>query len=138
LRSWSGRCGSRSWPAAPGYAWPLLVTAARAYAAVGHPSLLANLRTQAKKLDADGRLQEAQRLTFTAEVARAEGGSDLAAWEAVAAAWESLRQRYAHARALLRAAETAVATEGQRNERDTATPYLTRPPRSPSSLVPCR
>ncbi len=113
----------------PRYAWPLLVTAARACAvgacAVGdRPSPLADLRTQAATLGADGPLQEAQRLTFTAEAARAEAGTDLPTWEAVAAAWESMRQPYALARALLRAAESAAA-EGQRDKRDAAA-YLGR------------
>jgi DNA-binding CsgD family transcriptional regulator len=115
--------------ASPRYAWPVLVTAARACAVGDRPSLLADVRSVAAKLDTDGPLQEAHRLTFTADAARVESGPDLAAWEAVAAAWESLRQPYAHARALLRAAEsatTAAGAEGQDGNHDAAATYLSR------------
>jgi DNA-binding CsgD family transcriptional regulator len=116
----------------PRYAWPLLAASAQACTVVLTPAaadhhlaerarhLLDRLRAVADKLNATGPLQEAHRLTFAAEAARAgrTAGSSalalLAAWDAAARAWERLGQPYALASALLYAAEAAV-DEGDRD-----------------------
>ena len=90
--------------------------------------LLDRLRGLAEKLDATGPLQEANRLTFAAEAARADGaagapGADLlAAWDAAARAWDRLGQPYQMARALLRAAAAAM----DQGDRDGAAGRLAR------------
>src|SRR5215469_15860484 len=112
----------------PRYAWPLLVVGARACAeAVTEAAqardegladrarrLLERLRGLAETMVATGRLQEAHRLTFAAEAARAgdaaatPGTDPRPAWEAAAQAWERLGQPYELAGALLHAAEAAM------------------------------
>jgi DNA-binding CsgD family transcriptional regulator len=106
----------------PRYAWPLLAAGARACGtaltardlAGRAPRPLGRLRAQAEKMDAAGPLQQAHRLTFAAEAARADGaaggqGADaLAGWDAAAEAWDHLGQPYPLVCALLRAAEAAL------------------------------
>jgi len=126
----------------PRYAWPLLAAGARAAAAaLGYAAaardhglaeearhLLGRLRAPAEKLDVTGALQEAHRLTFTAEAARAgaaagaPGPDLLAAWDAAAQAWDRLGQPHALACALLRAAEAAM----DHGDRDAAAQRLVR------------
>ena len=107
------------------YVWPLLVAGARACAEAVHASaasrdaalavraaaLAGRLRAQAGKLGADGPVQQANLLTFTAEAARADGADDVAAWDTAAAAWDKLGQPYPLATALLRGAAAAVSTD---------------------------
>jgi ATP/maltotriose-dependent transcriptional regulator MalT len=108
--------------ASPRYAWPLLVVGVRACLAAGAAgdralarradALRNRMRTDAGKLMADGVTQQAHRLTFAAEVARADGQSpgDLrAAWDAAAQAWEAASEPYPLAGALLQAAGAALA-----------------------------
>jgi DNA-binding CsgD family transcriptional regulator len=112
----------------PRYAWPLLVVSARACAeAVTDAAqardegladrarrLLERLRGLAETMAATGRLEEAHRLTFAAEAARASdasaapGTDPRPAWEAAVQAWERLGQPYELAGALLHAAEAAM------------------------------
>jgi DNA-binding CsgD family transcriptional regulator/tetratricopeptide (TPR) repeat protein len=112
----------------PRYAWPLLVVGAGACDAVVTDAaatrdqdlagrarrLLDRLRGLAEQMDATGPLQQAHRLTFAAEAARAgdpaaaPGTDHRPAWEAAAQAWEQLGQPYELARALLRAAQAAM------------------------------
>jgi len=120
----------------PRYAWPVLIAcaqactaAARAAAATRNETLraqavalLGRIRAQAEKLDADGPVQEGNRLTFAAEAAcGADGGAGAAvaaqamsAWDAVATAWDQAGQPYPHAIALLRAAEAAMGRQRPR------------------------
>jgi DNA-binding CsgD family transcriptional regulator len=126
----------------PRYAWPLLAAGARGCAAaLGYAAaasdhglaesarhLLDRLRSLADKLDATGPLQEAHRLTFAAEAARADdpagapGADPLAGWDAAARAWDRLGQPYELACALLHAAEAAL----DRGDRDGAAERLAR------------
>jgi DNA-binding CsgD family transcriptional regulator/tetratricopeptide (TPR) repeat protein len=126
----------------PRYAWPLLAAGAGVCAAaLGHAAaaadhglaerarhLLGRLRGLAEKLTATGPVQEAHRLTFTAQAARAgdaagaPGAGLLAVWDAAAQAWEGLEQPYPLARALLHAAEAAM----DRGDRDGAAQRLAR------------
>ena len=124
--------------ASPRYVWPLLVAGARACAAgasaavrddvlAGRAAALSGrLRAEAARLDVNGPAQEAGRLTFIAEMMRAEpdlagagaGGAVapedgepgrlLSAWDAAADAWETASQPYPLAMALLRSAEAAL------------------------------
>jgi hypothetical protein len=86
---------------APRYAWPLLVVGARACnegaARTGRDhrsgrqadALVARLRATAAKMDAAGPVQQACRLTFSAEVGREPGApadSPLASWDSAPAA----------------------------------------------------
>src|SRR5262249_19878076 len=57
-----------------------------------------------------GPVEHAHATVFGAEAARAAGRPDQAAWDAAAAAWESVGQPYPLAYALLRAASAAAAT----------------------------
>jgi DNA-binding CsgD family transcriptional regulator len=121
----------------PRYEWPLLVAGARACvaAAAARDEALAaraaalrdRLRAEADLLYADGAAQQAGRLTFAAEMMRADraladaapgGGPDdgpgpgdlLVAWDAAARAWEAASQPYPLASALLRSAEAALGS----------------------------
>jgi DNA-binding NarL/FixJ family response regulator/tetratricopeptide (TPR) repeat protein len=131
-------------PREPRYAWPLLVAAARASAgaiasgrgdtaaAARAVDLLAKVRSRAEGLPARGPVQQADRLTFLAEAARAEvagragaataGRAEVAgragaatatelvaAFDEAASAWERLSQPYQRADALRRGAEAALA-----------------------------
>jgi ATP/maltotriose-dependent transcriptional regulator MalT len=107
--------------ASPRYAWPLLVVGVRACMAADAAgdalarradALRNRMRTDADRLKADGVTQRAQRLTFAAEMARADGQSpgDLrAAWDEAARAWEAASEPYPLAGALLRATGAALA-----------------------------
>ena len=126
----------------PRYGWPLLAAGARAcgvglgYAAaapdhgLAEPArhLLDRLRGLAEKLTATGPLEEAHRLTFAAESARADAVPDvacpdlLAMWDEAAQAWDRLGQPYQIGYALLRAAEAAL----DRGNRDGAAERLSR------------
>jgi DNA-binding CsgD family transcriptional regulator len=117
----------------PRYGWPLLTAGARACAVSLTPAaaardhglaerarhLLDRLRGLAEKLDAIGPVEEAHRLTFAAEVARAgdvagaPGADLLAAWDATAQAWDRLGQPYQIACALLLAAGAAMDKGGR-------------------------
>ncbi len=119
----------------PRYAWPALVAGARVCAEAGlagRPArdhaltaqaagLLARLRALAENLATIGPVQQAYRLTFAADAARADAACGTgpapgaepapspAAWDAAAAAWDAVSQPYPRAAALLRAAEAAIA-----------------------------
>ena len=113
----------------PRYTWPLLVAGARACAAITvrdgtllaeAAALCGRLRALAGKLTAEGLAQQAHKLTFTAETARATrvlaaraGGrpplaGSLAGWDEAARAWEAASEPYPLAIVLLRAAEAAL------------------------------
>ena len=108
----------------PRYAWPLLAAGAGACAAaLSHSAaardrrlaeqarhLLDRLRGLAEKLNATGPVEQAHRLTFAAEAARAgpAGADPRPAWDAAAQAWDRLGHPYALACALLHAAEAAM------------------------------
>jgi DNA-binding CsgD family transcriptional regulator len=120
--------------ASPRYAWPLLVTAARAAAdAARIPAaatdgadagraldLLRAVRTESAKLAVIGPVQAAHQLTFRAEAARADhamknADHDLSTlWEAAAAAWDALDEPYPLGYTLMRASEAALAGRGDR------------------------
>ncbi len=122
--------------AGPRYGWPLLVAAARAAADLAAlpaavrtdddlrqaQSVLATARAQETRLAAEGLVQIAQKLTFQAEVSRAEAAirspasrADLIApWQQAALAWSGLGEPYQHAVALFRLGEAALADRGDR------------------------
>ncbi|MFD0902023.1 helix-turn-helix transcriptional regulator [Actinomadura sediminis] len=93
------------------YAWPALVLGVTACAEIGPDADgdLKRIEERAAGLPRLGRLQQAHGLTFEAELARARGVLDRAAWDGVAAAWERIGDPFAHATALMRAAEAALA-----------------------------
>ncbi|MEU4932943.1 AAA family ATPase [Streptomyces yokosukanensis] len=95
----------------PRYLWPLLVLGARV--AHASPTLPAALCEFAAELPVVGPVQQAQRLTFTAEIARVGRSSHPSAWDRCATAWGELHQPYEQGLALLRAAE-AAAENGDR------------------------
>ena len=117
----------------PRYAWPLLVTGARACAAARDPAsraraaaLLCRLRAQAGTLAAEGLVQQAHRLTFAAEAARAgravaatdpgglaQADDSSAAWGQAAQAWETVGEPYPLAVALMRSAEAELGAGGR-------------------------
>ncbi|WP_281258294.1 helix-turn-helix transcriptional regulator [Actinomadura mexicana] len=93
------------------YAWPALIVGAAACGELGGAAedRLRRLEERAAGLVTSGPLQHAHCLTFSAELARARGILDRAAWEEAAAAWEALGNPYHRARALSRTAEAALA-----------------------------
>ncbi|WP_433466835.1 helix-turn-helix transcriptional regulator [Spirillospora sp. CA-128828] len=93
------------------YAWPALTVGAAACTELGDAAAdhLHRFEERAAGLEASGPLQHAHCLTFAAELARARGTLDRAAWEEAAAEWEALANPYYRARALTRAAEAALA-----------------------------
>ncbi|MGW0805393.1 helix-turn-helix transcriptional regulator [Nonomuraea sp. NPDC002799] len=120
----------------PRYSWPVLVSFAHVLTAVvpaGRPygdvgrggaalaqlgaSLVPRLRALGRELEAEGDLQQAHRLTFTALLGLEpplDGAADpaawqLRAWDAAAGAWAALAQPYAEARSLAGAAQAALA-----------------------------
>ncbi|GAA0368753.1 ATP-binding protein [Actinoallomurus spadix] len=95
--------------------WPILLAGIRACALHPAAALAARLREVAAATPAHGAVMTAERATFEAESARAGGRPDRAAWTAAVAAWDALGRPYPLARALLRAAEAAVA-DGDRDE----------------------
>jgi DNA-binding CsgD family transcriptional regulator len=125
----------------PRYAWPLVVAAASACVAAArltHDERLRDetaavadrLRTVAEKLGTFGRAQQAGRLTFAAADAQVaflltgdSPSAGLAAgWDLAADAWAAVGEPYRLARALLHAAEFAVAC----GDRDGAATRLRR------------
>ncbi|WP_325050786.1 helix-turn-helix transcriptional regulator [Actinomadura spongiicola] len=103
------------------YAWPALIAGASACAELaaatpaGAPGALdasaawlRRIEERANGLRNSGPLQLAYSLTFAAELGRARGVLDRAAWDEAAAAWERLGNPYYRARALYRAAEAAL------------------------------
>ncbi|MFB4312131.1 AAA family ATPase [Actinomadura sp. GTD37] len=96
------------------YAWPALIAGTAACAELGDAAAgeLRRIEERAAGLRSTGPLQYAQCLTFAAELARARGVLDAAAWEEAAAAWEELGNPYYRARALLRLAEATLAGGG--------------------------
>ena len=112
----------------PWYAWPLLVAGARACAAAtldggltaSAAAMLDRLRSEVGKLTAEGLTQQAHRLTFTAEAARAglalaakpggppQPGDMRAVWDKAVQAWEAAGEPYPLAMALRRSAEAAL------------------------------
>jgi DNA-binding CsgD family transcriptional regulator len=114
----------------PRYLWPLLATGMRACAEAGPARLPpeagdpADLRRMLERTAAGlarpGPVEQAHAAVFAAEAARAAGRPDRAAWDAAAAAWESLGQPYPLAYALLRAAGAAAAA----GDRDAAASRL--------------
>jgi DNA-binding CsgD family transcriptional regulator len=118
--------------AEPRYLWPLLATGMRACAGAGpaHPppqagdpaELRRALELAAAGLPRAGRVEQAHAAVFAAEASRAAGHPDQAAWDAAAAAWESLGEPYPFAYALLRAAGAAAAA----GHRDVAADRLQR------------
>jgi ATP/maltotriose-dependent transcriptional regulator MalT len=120
----------------PRYAWPLLRAVAQvaadvltrpppATAAADLAShVLATARQVATKLEVTGPVQEALRLTFQAEVGRADGASGTGTlWWAAVAAWDRLGEPLPLGYALYRAAEAALTGPSGRAE---ATPPLSR------------
>ncbi|WP_281176511.1 helix-turn-helix transcriptional regulator [Spirillospora albida] len=105
------------------YALPVLVLGATACVEIGPSAAddLHRLEERARGLAVRGPLQEAQAMTFRAEAARARGVLDRAIWDAAASAWEALGNPYAHAKALARAAEAALAS----GDHDAASARLT-------------
>ncbi|WP_279504514.1 helix-turn-helix transcriptional regulator [Actinomadura sp. KC06] len=93
------------------YSLPALAVGASVCAELGDAAAadLRRIGERAARLHVSGPLQQAHRLTFDAEHARASGVLDLGAWDEAAAAWDALGNPYYRARALLRAAEAAVA-----------------------------
>ncbi|MEU5987760.1 AAA family ATPase [Spirillospora sp. NPDC047418] len=93
------------------YAWPVLVAGAAACAELGDAAAgeLCEIEKRAGGLHSTGALQRAYGRTFAAELARARGVLDPAAWDEAATAWESLGNPYNRARALIRFAEAALA-----------------------------
>ena len=116
--------------AEPHYLWQLLATGMRACADAGSVRLppeardLAGLRHALERAAAGiprpGPVERAHAAVFAAEASRAAGCPDRAAWDAAAAAWESLGQPYPLACALLRAAAAAAAA----GDRDAAASRL--------------
>ena len=117
--------------AEPRYLWPLLATGMRACAEAlarlppgpGDPAELQSaLERAAAGIPRPGPVEQAHAAVFDAEASRAAGHPDRAAWDAAAAAWESLGQPYPLAYALLRAAAAATAAA----DRDAAASRLQR------------
>jgi DNA-binding CsgD family transcriptional regulator/tetratricopeptide (TPR) repeat protein len=123
---------TRVMDAEPRYLWPSLAMGMRACAearAVRLPpeadrpaELRQTLQLGARHVARTGRVARAYGAMFDAEAARAAGHPDRAAWDAAAAAWESVGQPYRLAYALLRAAGAAAAA----GDRDAAATRLRR------------
>jgi DNA-binding CsgD family transcriptional regulator len=103
------------------YSWPLLAAAMRACADAVSLSrqdgqlarLREDLNVQAAGLARHGPVQHAHAVTVDAEASRAEGGQDLASWDAAAAAWQAAGHPHPLACTLLRAA-SAASVNGNR------------------------
>ena len=110
----AGTVPRRSAETDPRYLWPLLASAMRVHAEArsaglppssGNPNqLLEALAARAAAAPARGPVEQAYAATFAAELTRASGRPDRAAWDKAAAAWEAIGQPYPLAYALLRAA----------------------------------
>lgn len=102
----------------PRYVWPLLGSAMQvvtAASAAGLPrgsgdpaQLRQSLQAWAARVARPGPVERAHAASFMAEVSRVGGHSDLALWDAAAAAWDAVGQPYPRAYALLRAAGAAI------------------------------
>ena len=121
---------AQSSDAEPHYLWLLLATGMRACARrparlppeAGDPAELRRaLELAAAGLVRPGRVEQAHAAVFDAEASRAAGYLDRAAWDAAAAAWESLGQPYPLAYSLLRAGAATAA-----GDRDAAASRLQR------------
>ncbi len=107
----------------PRYLWPALAAAMQACADVASTgrdgtagdlhALRDGLAMVAASTAQPGPVERALATAFTAEASRASGSPDLAAWDAVAAAWEVIGQPYPLAYALLNAAGAASAEPGR-------------------------
>jgi len=107
----------------PQHLWPALEAAMQACAdaagtsPAGTASDLHLLRDGLARVAAStpqsGPVQRAHAAVFTAEASRASGRSDLAAWDAAAAAWVAVGQPYPLSYALLNAARAASANGGK-------------------------
>jgi DNA-binding CsgD family transcriptional regulator/tetratricopeptide (TPR) repeat protein len=101
----------------PRYVWPLLVSAARAATAArdaapdAADALLGRLRPLAEKTEAAGPVQRAWQLSYEA-VDPAPDVDAVAAADAAVEAWESVKQPYQAAIALVRAAQAALSLPG--------------------------
>ena len=110
----AGTVPRRSAETDPRYLWPLLASAMRVRAETrsaglppssGNPNqLLEALAARAAAAATPGPVEQAYATMFAAELTRASGRPDLAAWDKAAAAWEAIGQPYPLAYALLRAA----------------------------------
>jgi DNA-binding CsgD family transcriptional regulator len=95
----------------PRYGWPLLLTATQSLNDHRQAeTLIERLATWSRKLNVTGRLQQAYRVTFDAEMSR----TDPDAWAAAVAAWRGLNQPYALAETLLRAARAAISAQDRK------------------------
>jgi len=79
----------------------------------GLPRLREALKARAARIARHSLVQHAHAATFAAEAARADGGQNLAGWDAATAAWEAAGQPYPLAYTLLRAA-SAASVNGNR------------------------
>jgi len=104
------------------YGLPALIVAATVCAETGDANALEAVRTRASQLRVYGPVEEAHRLTFEAEAARAEGRLDQSGWTAAARAWDALNRPYDLAQALYHQAEAAAAN----GDRDGVAPALQR------------
>ncbi len=130
--------------AEPRYLWLLLATGMRACAdagparlppEAGDPTGLRHgLERAAAGIPRPGPVEQAHAAVFDAEASRAAGCPDRAAWDAAAAAWESLGQPYPLAYALLRAAAAAAAA----GDRDAAASRLQRAADLAGRFAPAR
>jgi DNA-binding CsgD family transcriptional regulator len=108
------------------FLWPLLAAAAEAACAAtasGSPrDLAATARTvlslaagHAAAVPPVSPVGRAYQATYHAAAAQAAGQPALCAWDGAVSAWEQLSEPYRRARALLHAAETALAGDGNRD-----------------------
>jgi len=106
----------------PRYAWPLLVAGARTCTAAGAGAAAVGagavalgdrLRTEAAKLDAEGRTQHAHQLTFAA-LMTTDPSETADRWAEAIRAWAATAEPYPLARVLLLAA-TAALNAGDRD-----------------------
>ncbi len=108
------------------FLWPLLAAAAEAACAATAPGsprdLAATARTvlslaagHAAAVPPVSPVGRAYQATYHAAAAQAAGQPALCAWDDAVSAWEQLSEPYRRARALLHAAETALADDGNRD-----------------------
>jgi DNA-binding CsgD family transcriptional regulator len=98
--------------------WPLLDTSARVAAQATVPGADEVLRLAARRAAAWQSLtpvQDAHAAAYRAAAGQAAGQRDAAGWDRVAAAWGQLNEPYRQARALVSAAEAALAADGDRD-----------------------
>jgi tetratricopeptide (TPR) repeat protein len=108
------------------FLWPLLAATAEAACAATAPGspkdLAATARTvlslaagHAAAVPPVSPVGRAYQATYHAAAAQADGQMPARAWDGAASAWEQLSEPYRQARALLHAAETALAGDGNRD-----------------------